>query len=297
MKIKLLSFILLTIVGMTGYTATVLSEKEKIAWYNRSIVEIPQSHLYTDEDVVELVHLYVPPKYIKAFLHYSKMEFDYQTAIFRVYLLGLGAYESGWISTRSHKANNNGTYDWGYLMLNDTNIASRSFMKRYGPQEDFLCADRMELYLIACIQYFKDLYLKYGCDGLYAYNAGENGYLRNKIPTSTYIYKYMVKKNVDLATKRLYEIARTNRQSRENAYHEKRYTFIQGELKRGAEQIKLLSLESILGKKINKLGKMRYEHIINYDPKKRFIAAIHQRFVTLLSQGNDAAMENALQNV
>jgi hypothetical protein len=298
MKIKLFSFLLLLVLVQVGYTATgALSEREKLAWYKKSMVEPPQSHLYTAEDVVELVHAYVPHKYIKAFLQYSKMELDYQTNILRVYLLGLGAFESGWIRTRSFKANNNGTHDWGYLMLNDVNIASPSFMRRYGPKADFECADKLELWLITCIQYFKELYLKYGCDGFYAYNAGEQGYLRNKLPTSTYMYKYMVKKNIDLATKRLYDIASTNRILREAADRERQQRFITGELARFAELLRLFSSESRYAQRIENFENGRYEHIINYDPKKKFIAAIHLRTVIFLSLRNDAAMDNALQNV
>jgi hypothetical protein len=297
MKIKIFCVLFLTVLINVSFGSFYLSEREKVSWYNRSVLETPKTHLFTNEDVIELVYCIVPEKYVASFLYYSKMDYDYQTAIFRVYLLGLGSFESGWVKTRSNKANNNGTYDWGYLMLNERNIASHSFMKVYGPGNDYPHSDKLELYLIACIQYFKDLYLKYGCDSLYAYNAGERSYVLNKIPDSTYIYKYMVKKHIANISKMLYELAYTNRLIRENAYRERQIQFLSSEIERMATSLRTINTESLNGRDIDILGKRRYTHTINYDPKKKFITSINLRRIIFISRENEGALGNALQNV
>jgi hypothetical protein len=220
--IILLLFVSVSVFSSTKISKYSFSQQDKNIYYRNSILSTPDVHKFVSEDVVDLVKNSVPEQYVEAFLHYSILGSRYTTDVFRLYLLALGQFESNWVAIRSHNINDNGTHDWGYLMLNDGNINNHSFMNIYGPTPYFIPHDKMSLYLIICINYFKDLYLRYGCDALYAYNAGENSYIKNTIPDLTYIYKYKIKNIVDKKIISLYALALKNRKLRDKLAAEER---------------------------------------------------------------------------
>jgi hypothetical protein len=276
-----------------------LSHEEKAAWYNKSVIGHPESYLYTSEDVEQLSRAVVPEEYIEAFLYYSETGSGYLTDILRIYLLGLGDVESEWMRTKSYKQNANGTYDLGYLMLNEGNLYNRAFMDKYGPVNEFEAKDKIELYLIACIRLFKDLYLRYGCDAFYAYNAGERC-IPAGIPDSTYVYKYVVKQRINKVLDRLYGIAEDNRAARQRHFYEKQKRFILGELEKALARH---SSDILEGSSIyrSKARQSRYTgdyclfSSINYDPRKRFAGTPNPRRFVIRSKNTGEAVEEALR--
>jgi hypothetical protein len=285
--------------GSTKITKYSFSEQLKKEYYYNSILSKPESHKFISDDIVDLVKNIIPEQYIGAFLHYTDLGARYRTDVFRLYILGLGQLESEWMVVRSYKINDNGTYDHGYLMLNDHNIGSQRFMDVYGPTPDFAPHDRISLYLITCINYFKDLYLRYGCDALYAYNAGEYSYINNTIPDSTYIYKYQVKRIIDKLIDSLYVLSIENKRIRNKVAMEE----IRLKLKKEAEFIKLrnswdllnivyrLTHDAYFGKPLG--GHVVYQQIL-YDPRRKILKTIDLHSFYIPCFVNTQEIENTL---
>jgi hypothetical protein len=171
---------------------------------------------YTAQDVIQLAYKTVPEEYIDAFLYYSDAGLEDKTNILRIYLLGIGEHESGWEAVRSTNKNKNGSYDYGFLMLNEYNIKNPVFMENYAPHGDFIVKDDIELWLITCIKFFKSLFLRYGCNGVYAYNAGERKLIEWDIPDSTYLYKHRVSVCVGEFIEELRILSKENRAREHN---------------------------------------------------------------------------------
>jgi hypothetical protein len=303
-RMKYVAFLIIVLVGILqpkeGFS---LTKEEKSFWWEASVLIRPEADRFEDEDIIELIENTVPSDYVDAFIYYSQLDNREETAIFRLYLLGLGQHESGWIKLRSNKKNKNGTFDHGYLMLNEANIYNNQFMRVYGPVKEFEAQDWIEKYLITCIRFFKYLYLKYGCDALYAYNAGETSYSSGNIPKSTYIYKYRIKCYVDGFTDSLYEIAERNRVWR----HEQ----LIAELKRDIAELKAEMASHYNGARLRHLIElfllqMEYPNLREenwilvqnenlYDPRKRYALEIASKVYFIMSSAiNDKSVLNAL---
>jgi hypothetical protein len=271
-----------------------ISKNEKKKWHEKSILPIPKSHLYTTGDIEELVWLTVPNEYIEAFMYYSTLKTVYETNIFRIYLLGLGKMESEWVKTRSNKMNSNGTYDLGYLMLNENNIANFEFMNAYKPDEAFPPKDTIELYLIICINYFKYLYTQYSCDGLYAYNAGEKNYLRDKIPFQTYLYKYKIKQYVSEYFDTLYILAEKNYREKQRKYYEE----LENKLKNRDTKYRFTYCFNKEYDDTVTQDKCKTNYLIVpgliYDPRKKIIEKLSLRHFVIKTLDNPEDIENAL---
>jgi hypothetical protein len=189
-----------------------LSQKDKNEWYQKSLLGVPDFSRFTGGDVIELIGKTIPEKYINTFIRYTEIDPDVNSDILRIFLLGIGKHESHWIKTRSNNANKDGSYDRGYLMLNDGNIKNKRFMSIFSPIEAYPAQDDIELYLTACIRYYTYLFKRYGYeDSIYIYNAGEGRYLNDSIPISAYWYKYRVKNCISEYLEDLYEISSGNK--------------------------------------------------------------------------------------
>lgn len=171
---------------------------------NYIINKYPNFSNIDEKDIHDLVYEIVPEEYVKPFLYNTEDDDLYNQNSLRLILLAIGQHESGWNSIRSYRRNYNGTYDLGYLMLNENNLKDDYFMYRFGPK----CSieDDIELYLVTCINYFKAMYNIYGINAIYTYNCGETKYVQNKIPKSTISYNEKVMYYLDFFYSKLVDI-------------------------------------------------------------------------------------------
>jgi hypothetical protein len=198
------------------------------------------------------------------------------------------------VCIRSNKPNDNGSYDLGYLMLNEGNLNNRYFMKTFGPLSTYKAKDDIELWLITCIRYFKYLYSRYECDGLYAYNAGERAYLSNNIPDITYIYKYRIKVYVSDILSNLYDIARENQRLRHIEETEE-FRLRLKEFNAGLiGQHKFLFSGEVSGHILQSTIDAPHKVKINYDPRKRFINSLVLRRFVIQTLRNNTMVGNTL---
>jgi hypothetical protein len=294
-EFKLFTLAIIFIFIIKNIPAKELSEVEKTNYYDNSFLTKPEHCLFNEDDLYELITLTVPDKYIDAFMYYSEFDDEAKTQTIRIYLLGIGRHESGWVKIKSDGKNLDGTYDWGYLMLNEGNIRSKRFMRLFGPKEELKAQDDIELWLITCVRYFIYLYDLYGCDALYAYNAGERAYLSNAIPDGSYRYKYSVKEHTLDVLTQLYSIAESNRIKRSRDKFER--------------EIELFEKEKNMWKNMSKKLEQEFSPFYTcpmsfslidtvellYDPRKRFInKIILRRFILLSVITNDKRIANAL---
>lgn len=161
--------------------------------YAANYVKLPtiDHSRFNSTDVEVLVSKVVPEEVKEAFLYYTASENEIKQNTWRLQLLAAGRVESEWTVTKSHHANANGSYDYGYLMLNENNFTNQTFLDYYVPTPDdgFNLTDKQEWYVITCINFYKDLYSRYGCDAWYCYNAGESRYKNRRLPARTLKYK------------------------------------------------------------------------------------------------------------
>jgi hypothetical protein len=173
---------------------------------DKSVLNFPNKDLYDDIDLRILIKRVVPSRYVDTFLYYTSDSDAYTTDVYRLWLLSLGKKESNWEKTKSDKPNSNGTWDYGFIQVNESNIENPVFVAQFGPKatDAHTVIDEIDFYLILGINYFKSLYKQYGCDAIYAYNAGEDRYTHDRIPRSTYRYKYDIKRINDGFINQLY---------------------------------------------------------------------------------------------
>jgi hypothetical protein len=296
---RFIFWIIVSIILLTAQkvaSESYLTEKEKTNYYNKAVLVKPEYHLFSNDDLFQLIATMVPEKYIAAFMFYSEEGDRNYTNAIRIYLLGLGQMESEWDRTRSNKRNRNGTYDWGYLMLNEGNIKNKHFMNIFGPLEEYKAQDDIELWLITCIRYFKYLYSRYGCDALYAYNAGERAYIQNRIPDITYKYKYRISLYVSDILSELYDIAKENRRLKcieEIAMIKERLRLYEERMKERHE-IKVLYKDLGDRHRLHSILDTPYEVKINYDPRRRFITNLVLRRFAIPTVRNNKMIENTL---
>ena len=174
---------------------------------------------FNSTDVEVLVSKVVPEEVKEAFLYYTASEDEIKQNTWRLQLLAAGRVESEWTVTKSHHANANGSYDYGYLMLNENNFTDQIFLDYYVPTLDdgFTLTDKQEWYMITCINFYKDLYSRYGCDAWYCYNAGERRYITHNLPIRTLKYKKDIADELTKYLAELYAIA-DERIAKENEY-------------------------------------------------------------------------------
>ena len=150
-------------------------------------------------DIVILIREIVPELYANHFISATE-----HAPYVRRSLLAIGLCESGWSATRSHKANANGTYDWGVLQVNDKNLNSMYFMSLFGVENP--TGDWRIDYMIIGVNFF--IYLKdtYGTDAHIIYNCGEGAWVKKCIPDSSVIYRQKVENFYNGFEDRLKEI-------------------------------------------------------------------------------------------
>lgn len=179
--------------------------------YAANYVKLPtiDHSRFNSTDVEVLVSKVVPEEVKEAFLYYTANEDERKQNTWRLQLLAAGHVESEWTVTRSHHANANGSYDYGYLMLNENNFTNQTFLDYYVPtmSDGFNVTDKQEWYVITCINFYKDLYSKYGCDAWYCYNAGESRYRNRNLPIRTLKYKKDIADELTKYLDELYAIA------------------------------------------------------------------------------------------
>jgi len=146
-------------------------------------------------DVNRVVKNVVPEDYYSLFLKCTEMPTERETIKFRIHVLAIGTWESGWKVLKS-KQNTNGTYDLGYMALNSANISNIKFMNTFKPAEEIYESvkhDNNKLYFAVGIEYYRYLLEKYGPNqAVYCYNGGEYRYRKNTLPKSVYVYKVRV---------------------------------------------------------------------------------------------------------
>lgn len=189
--------------------------------YAANYVKLPtiDHSRFNSTDVEVLVSKVVPEEVKEAFLYYTADEDERKQNTWRLQLLAAGRVESEWTVTRSHHANANGSYDYGYLMLNENNFTNQTFLDYYVPtmSDGFNVTDKQEWYVITCINFYKDLYSKYGCDAWYCYNAGETRYKNRSLPIRTLRYKKDIADALTEYLDEVYAIA-DERIAKENEY-------------------------------------------------------------------------------
>ena len=110
----------------------------------------------------------IPQEYADAFLYYTENKKE-----IRMLFYCLMVHESGNFTSYIHK-NSNGTYDYGPSQLNSANLANSYFRKLYRPTDESHITTKYCFYMVMSINFFCDIYNKYGADYvLYAYNGGE----------------------------------------------------------------------------------------------------------------------------
>ncbi len=190
--------------------------------YAANYVKLPtiDHSRFNSADVEVLVSKVVPEEVKEAFLYYTANEDERKQNTWRLQLLAAGRVESEWTVTRSHHANANGSYDYGYLMLNENNFTNQTFLDYYVPtmSDGFTVTDKQEWYVITCINFYKDLYSKYGCDAWYCYNAGETRYKNRSLPIGTLRYKKDIADALTEYLDEVYAIA-DERIAKENEYN------------------------------------------------------------------------------
>ena len=189
--------------------------------YAANYVKLPtiDHSRFNSADVEALVSKVVPEEVKEAFLYYTANENERKQNTWRLQLLAAGRVESEWTVTKSHHANANGSYDYGYLMLNENNFTNQTFLDYYVPtmSDGFNVTDEQEWYVITCINFYKDLYSKYGCDAWYCYNAGETRYKNRSLPIRTLKYKKDIADALTEYLNEVYAIADA-RITKENEY-------------------------------------------------------------------------------
>lgn len=116
----------------------------------------------------------IPEEYLESFLKATDNLKEYRKVLYAMMLL-----ESQHFTAYESKPNNNGTVDYGPLMMNSSNIKNPEFRKLYFPKEEFFVGltntnrEDYVVYMIGCINLFKDHINKYSLnDSIRAYNAG-----------------------------------------------------------------------------------------------------------------------------
>jgi len=290
------------------------SSGAKSSLRDKCVLLLPTQEYYDSRDVVVLVKRVVPALYVDTFLLYTETEDPYMTDVFRIYLLSLGQHESGWKKIVSDRKNDNGTVDLGYLMLNELNLKNPEFMALFGPKstDGHVVIDNIDLYLITCINYFKYLYSRFNCDALYAYNAGESKYVTDRIPTSTYSYKYKIKQiNEDFICE-LYRIHQEIEEAKRTIiakmeaerFSDKSIRYMANKFDTDTDttiynKVSVSELNSTGGLKVAfvELYDTHFEWII-YDPKKAIVERLNFCFSAFCKKNNrDQEIENVFEYV
>jgi len=136
----------------------------------------------------ELVGLVVPQRFRSIFLLETK---DYPYS-HKLLLLGIAWRESEWIHMRSHHSNKDGTYDWGPMGLNESNIKNAWFRQQfYAYDYDNGLYDKDIVYMVTCLRFVEDLSIRFNHDYelvLIAYNSGPRNAINMTPPPSTQRY-------------------------------------------------------------------------------------------------------------
>lgn len=204
---KFLSLVILLLT--VSHAFAVINDRASL--YTANYVKLPTIDYsrFNSEDVETLVSRVVPEEVKGAFLYYTTNQDEKKQNTWRLQLLAGGYAESEWRVTRSHDKNADGSYDYGYLMLNENNFTNKTFLTYYvpNPADEFTLTNKQEWYVITCINFFKDLYSKYGCDAWYCYNAGETRYRNRTLPIRTLNYKKDIAAALSMYLDELYAIA------------------------------------------------------------------------------------------
>lgn len=139
--------------------------------------------------VMELIDKNVPPRFNKEFKK-NAVDVKYGN-IFTLYCIAIAKHESLNFKILKSPKNKDGSIDYGPMGLNSYNIKDPSFMKAYSPE--YHIKDKDVLYMVVCINLFKELYMNLGeKNGLLVYNAGYGRYYRKEVPVKSYEYREIV---------------------------------------------------------------------------------------------------------
>lgn len=115
----------------------------------------------------EFIKETIPAKFVKPFY-----DFTHDNKKLGIELLGTAKHESGW-KVFEGPINNNGTRDYGPLMLNSANLENEDFMNSFSENCKKYEYDRDIYYMCICINFYKSIRSEYGpwC-ALQIYNGG-----------------------------------------------------------------------------------------------------------------------------
>jgi len=116
---------------------------------NLNFVVTPQ--MIDREVYFQFCEKYVPKEFLNLFFQQT-----FDNIPRGIELLAIAQHESQWKYFRS-KTNNDDTQDHGPLQLNSKNIANKSFMDKYTPQDKSLIKTDNDLYMAVCINYYIDI--------------------------------------------------------------------------------------------------------------------------------------------
>ncbi|GHU08421.1 hypothetical protein FACS1894151_04290 [Spirochaetia bacterium] len=179
-------------------------------------------YLETGSDIELLIAETVPERFRADFLAATQ-----DIPEMRLVLMGMVKHESGW-KIFTGRQNNNGTRDHGPLMINERNLGSAQFINAYYPKNP--SGDRQIDLLLTGINYFKDLYSRYGTDAVYAYNCGLTRYRTGNIPRSTVAYYRIVQNYAGIYYNQLTAIREQQKETISSEYDEYVQDIIDAEL-------------------------------------------------------------------
>lgn len=115
----------------------------------------------------EFIKESIPSKFVNPFY-----EFTYDNKDLGIELLGTAKHESGWIKFEG-SLNNNGSRDYGPLMLNSKNLENEDFMNLFSKNCREYEYDRDIYYMCICINFYTSIRKEYGpWNALQIYNGG-----------------------------------------------------------------------------------------------------------------------------
>ena len=179
--------------------------------YDDAIISEVNDTLY-----YEFLQSELPAKFVDPFYYMTIYDED-----FGLEVIGLGIHESGWKVFKG-PLNNNGTRDYGPLMLNSANIQNEKFMDLYSKNCLEFQDDLDTFYMCICMNFYKSIRNTYDEKrALMCYNGGYSS-LSN---TCTDEKKAIVTRYANIVMRRQNEV-----RQRYNEYKESRYMDLKNEI-------------------------------------------------------------------
>ena len=149
-------------------TSKTVSYNDGIIYTQEFIENLSEIDL-SDEDIEEIWYKEkIPKEYSDAFLYYTR-----KRKSIRMNFYSIMVHESNNFTVYVNK-NKDGSFDYGPSQLNSKNFKNKKFQKWYRPKDESHITTKYCYFMVETINFYWDLYNKYGEDYAYfAYNGGE----------------------------------------------------------------------------------------------------------------------------